>query len=65
MTSPTGKTVKRPKPEEWSFQIEIRFVQVPDEKREAYWRTLQWLAEEIEKEIEKSLTAPRGKESGQ
>jgi hypothetical protein len=51
MTSPTGKKVKRPKPEEWSFQITVTFMQVPDDKREAFQVTLAWFAREIEKEL--------------
>lgn len=64
--SPTGERVKRPKPEEWSFEITVNFVQVPDEKRDAYWATLAWFAEEIEKELSAVGRAQRsdGREIG-
>lgn len=58
MTSPTGSPAKRPKPEEWSFEIEIRFVQVQEARREAYWSFLSRLAEQIQ-----DLTAPEAMEA--
>ena len=45
---------------QWSTKITVEFVQVPDEKREAYWAALAWFAEEIRKEMQIELTAPGG-----
>lgn len=59
MTSPTGLSAKRPKPEEWSFELEIRFIQISEAQREMYWAVLQRLAEEIQK----NLTAPEAMEA--
>jgi galactose-1-phosphate uridylyltransferase len=63
MTVTSGKRAKRPKPEKWSFEITVVFVQVPDEKREAFHATLEWLAKEIQKEMQMELTASEAAET--
>lgn len=59
MTSSTGKRVKRPKPDDWSFEITITFEQVPDEKKEAYWAALKYFASVLMQD----LTAPEAEEA--
>jgi hypothetical protein len=44
---------------QWSTKITVEFVQVPAEKREAYWAALAWFAEEIRKD----LTVPEAAET--
>lgn len=34
---------------QWTYEVTVNFVQVPDEKRDAYWAALAWFAEEIQK----------------
>lgn len=36
---------------QWTYEVTVEFVQVPDDKRDAYWATLAWLADEILKEL--------------
>lgn len=39
----------------WTYEITTTFVQVPDDKRDAYWATLAWLAEEILKLLQNEV----------
>lgn len=46
---------------QWTYEVTVEFVQVPDDKRDAYWATLAWLADEILKELsaESGRATPR------
>ncbi len=41
----------------WKYEITTTFVQVPDEKLEAYWAALEWFAQCIREEIQKEMEA--------
>lgn len=43
---------------QWTYEVTVEFVQVPDDKRDAYWATLAWLADEILKELS-AVPVPR------
>jgi len=45
---------------QWTYEVTVEFVQVPDDKRDAYWATLAWFADEILKEL--SAQGPRGRD---
>lgn len=64
MTVTTGKPEKVLS--QWSTKITVEFVQVPDEKRDAYWAALAWFAEEIGKDLSAQGRAARsdGREIG-
>jgi hypothetical protein len=49
---------------QWTYEVTVEFVQVPDDKRDAYWATLAWLADEILKELsaESGRATPRSVE---
>ena len=63
MTVTSGKRVKRPKPEKWSFQITVQFIEVPEEKHEAYLAAVRYFASVIKAELEKELTASEAAET--
>ena len=48
------KTKSRTK-EDWTFEVTVRFVPVPDEKREAYQAFIRWTVEQIIEEMQKEM----------
>jgi len=44
---------------QWTYEVTVEFVQVPDDKRDAYWATLAWFADEILKELSAQGRAAR------
>ncbi len=42
--SPTGE-MSGEAHSQFSWSLEVRFVQVPDEKRDVYWAALRWVVE--------------------
>lgn len=46
---------------QWTYEVNVEFVQVPDDKRDAYWATLAWFADEILKELSAQGVAGRAR----
>lgn len=42
---------------QWTYTVTVKFAQIPDDRRDAYWAALKWIAEEVLKEYSRQRAA--------